>query len=252
MDSSELQLMLDFAQKFNALVDQRAKELIKSQPRDTFMSSEVNELAGAMSKAQGEYLPLFYNKTNPYERWEFNDLEAIIASARPALEKNGIFFTQLPIIEESGATIVYIRLIHSSGQWIECRSRVIPSKNNQHEFDSVLAFQKRASACSILGLAGKNDRVDDDAELDMRVIRTQSDKGTDINLAYDSDNSSYERISRDELAELEYELSEFPDMCTQILRKERLETLADLPKSRYRDTLNKTHEVKALRKGVKK
>lgn len=252
MDLHELNLLLDFTERFNDLVARRAQELLKSQPRETFMSQMVDQLATAMSKAQGEYLPLFFNKTNPYERWEFNDLEAIIAAVRPALEKNGIFFTQLPIVEESGATIVYTRLIHSSGQWIECRSRVIPSKNNQHEFDSVLAFQKRSSAYSILGIAGKNDRVDDDAEKDMNTVRTTSDKGLDINLKYDTTDASYDRISRDELSELEYELSEFPDMVKQILSRERIDTLADLPKSRYRDTLNKTHEIKALRKGIKK
>jgi len=141
MDSNELNLLLEFAKRFNELIEQRAQELVKSAPKDTFMSPAVDELAKAMSVAQGEYLPLFFNKTNPYERWEFNDLESIMSAVRPSLSKNGLFFTQLPCVEDAGATIVYTRLIHSSGQWIECRSRVIPSKNNQHEFDSVLMFQ---------------------------------------------------------------------------------------------------------------
>jgi len=256
MDSNELNLLLEFTKRFNELVEQKVQERIKSAPRETFMSVAVDELAKAMSIAQGEYLPLFFNQTNPYERWEYNDLESIIRAVRPALSKNGLFFTQLPCVEDSGATIVYTRLIHSTGQWIECRSRVIPAKNNQHEFDSVLAFQKRAAAYSILGIAGKNDRVDDDAEKDMATVRTQGDKGTDINLSHNSNynnkDASYARISRDQLAELEYVLSEFPDMVTQLLNKERIDTLADLPGSRYRVTLDETHRIIGLRKGVKK
>src|SRR5271157_1388445 len=145
MDSNEMALMLEFTKKFNELVDDRVQKALKSQPRERLQSESVNELAAAMSKAQGEYLPLIFNKTNPYERWEFNDLRAILDAVRPALTKNGLFFTQLPCVDESGATIIYTRLIHSSGQWIECRSRVIPSLNNQHEFDSVLTFQERAA-----------------------------------------------------------------------------------------------------------
>lgn len=255
MDSNEMQLMLDFASKLNKMVEDMSQIRVKSQPRTTFMSESIDELAKAMSIAQGEYLELFYNKTNPYERWEFNDLNSIITAVRPALTKNGIFFTQLPCVDESGATIVYTRLIHSSGQWIECRSRVIPSLNNQHEFDSVLTFQKRAAACSILGIAGANDRTDDDAEKDMHVLRTQENKGTDINYVYNSKtDASYERITREQLEELEYIISDsgFHDLVKQLLSRERIETLADLPKSRYYDTLKRTNEIIALRKGVKK
>lgn len=249
-----MSLMLEFAKKLNEMIDQGIKKAIKSQPRDTFQSESVNELASSMAKAQGEYMPLFFNKTNTYERWEYNDLNSILEAVRPALTKNEIFFTQLPCVDESGATIVYTRLIHSSGQWIECRSRVIPSLNNQHEFDSVLTFQKRAAACSILGLAGANDKTDDDAEKDMHVIRTKEDKGLDINYAYDNKGESYERITKEQLEELEYTIADsgFNDLVKALISRERIETLADLPKSRFYDTLSRTREIIALRKGIKK
>ncbi len=254
MDCHELDLLLQYSNKLHEIIEQRVQERLKSQPRDMFQSEQVNELAAAMSQAQGEYLPLVFNKTNPYERWEYNDLNSILAAVRPALTKNNVFFTQLPIVDSSGATIVYTRIIHSSGQWIECRSRVIPSLNNQHEFDSVLTFQKRAAACSILGIAGAGDKTDDDAEKDMQVIRTREYKGTDINYAYDTSNESYERITKEQLEELNYTIAEsgFNDLVKQILSKERIETLADLPKSRFHDTLNRTREIIALRKGLKK
>ncbi len=254
MDSYELKTFIEFTQAIDELVTKKAHELLKSQPRNTFQSESVNELAAAMSKAQGEYSKLFFNKTNPYERWEYNDLHSILEAVRPALSKNGLFFTQLPCVDDSGATIVYTRIIHNSGQWIECRSRVIPSLNNQHEFDSVLTFQKRAAACSILGIAGSGDRTDDDAEKDMRILRTKEDKGTDINYAYDTSGASYERITKEQLEELNYTISTsgFNDLVKQIIARERIETLADLPKSRYYDTLNRTREIIALREGIKK
>jgi hypothetical protein len=254
MDSHELDTLLKFSKELSELIDKRAQNIVKLQPQRKMCSEPMDELAKAMSLAQGEYLELIFNKTNPYERWEFNDLESVITAVRPALSKNGIFFTQLPCVDESGATIVYTRLIHSSGQWIECTSRVIPSLNNQHEFDSVLAFQKRAAALSILGLAGKNDRTDDDCERDMNVIRTRENKGLDINHTYTNTDASYERITREQLDELEYIISDsgFNDLVKQLLSRERIETLADLPKSRYFDTLKRTNEIIALRKGIKK
>lgn len=253
MDSNELTLLLEYSKELNKVIEQAIQKALKSLPVDRFQSESVNELADAMAKAQGEYLELVYNKTNPYERWEYNDLHSILNAVRPALTKNGLFFTQLPIVDDSGATILYTRIIHNSGQWIECRSRVIPSLNNQHEFDSVLTFQKRAAACSILGIAGKGDKTDDDAEKDMQTVRTKENKGTDINYSYDTSGSSYERISKEQLEELEYIISEsgFNDLVKQIYSKERIESLADLPKSRYYDTLKRTNEIIALRKGLK-
>jgi hypothetical protein len=104
-----------------------------------------------------------------------------------------------------------------------------------------------------LGIAGKNDRTDDDAEIAMRTVRNQSDKGVDINLTYDAaGDASCERISKDQLQELEYVLSEFPDMVTTLMKRERIQTLADLPRNKYRDTLDRSHEIVALRKGIKK
>lgn len=247
-------LMLEFAKKLNEMIDDRVQKALKSQPRDTFQSESVNELAAAMAKAQSEYLPLVYNKTNPYERWEYNDLRSILDAVRPALTKYGIFFTQLPCVDESGAFLLYSRLIHSSGQWVECRARIIPSLNDQHELDSVLTFQKRAAACSILGIAGSNDKTDDDAEYAMKTVRNQEQKGTDINYVYSKDDNSYERISKDQLEELEYVIAEsgFNDLVKQLLKGERIETLADLPRSRYFDSLKKCNEIIALRKGLKK
>jgi hypothetical protein len=88
----------------------------------------------------------------------------------------------------------------------------------------------------------------------MHVIRTTNDKGTDINYSYDNSGSSYERITKEQLEELEYIIAEsgFNELVTQLLSRERIETMADLPKSRYYDTLKRTNEIIALRKGVKR
>lgn len=247
-------LLLEFTKNLNAIVEDMVDKRLKLTSKEQFQSEQINELAAAMAQAQGEYRPLVFNKTNPYERWEYTDLDAILEAVRPALTKYQLYFTQLPCVDDTGATILFTRVIHSSGQWIGCKARVIPALNDQHSYDSVLTFQKRAAALSILGLAGKNDRTDDDAELDMRTIRHQEQKGTDINYVFQQDGSSYERISKEQLEELEYIISDsgFNDLVKQLLKSERIETLADLPKSRYYDSLKKTNEIIALRKGIKK
>lgn len=134
------------------------------QTDDSYSSEFINEFAVAFSKAQSEYSPVESNRQNPFFKSQYADLDAILRAVRTSLAKHGLAFYQFTKLSQ-GPTVLHTRLIHSSGQWIETRSRIIPPKNDQQSYGSTLSYQRRYSAMSILGITTSNEISDDDGEV---------------------------------------------------------------------------------------
>lgn len=217
-------------------------------PEGGYCSAELDQLFAALSVAQGEYETIGCNRENPYFKVRFADLDSILSAVRPALMKNKLTFLQQIRINEEGMTILHSILGHSSGQWIESRNRIIPSKNDPQTFGSTLSYLKRYAAVSLLGVTVSQDKDDDDAEKDMADSRQIFVKGG-LNTKYNPREESAETITKEQLEELEYELASHPDIATQILDGLRLQSLADLPKSKFLITINRIREIKRLREG---
>ena len=79
-------------------------------------SEQINELAAALAKAQSKITSAIKD-TEGYG-YSYAKLENVIEAVKPALNENGLSFTQL--IEESDPTSVKVTtlLLHSSGQYI--------------------------------------------------------------------------------------------------------------------------------------
>lgn len=249
MEVMNLEDLLKFVTHVNAMVDEKCKASLGSIKIDAYESAEVKEISAAFAKAQGEFPVIGMNRENPYFKSNYTDMDLIVRSIRPALYKNGLSFTQQIQMTEDGATMLHTRLRHSSGQWIESRNRVVPAKNDQQTYGSTLTYQKRYSLMALLGLTTSQDNTDDDAEIAMISSRDVIAKGPSIK--YNPKEQSFDTVSRDQLDELEYELSEVPDLAEEIMDKMKIQSLADLPKSKYQVSLQRIREIKEARKGVK-
>jgi len=223
------------------------KALAHKQP-DRYESVELNELYSALSKAQGEYKTVNYNRENPYFKNQYADLDAIMSSVRPALKNHGLSFMQQLRYNEEGQTILHSKLAHSSGQWMESRSRIIPVKNDPQTFGSTLTYQKRYAAMALLGITISNDRSDDDGEVAMVEARQVIAKGPSNK--YNPRHERNETITKEQLEELEYELSDYEDIAEEILEKMQLQSLADLPKDKYMPAITRVREIKRMREGL--
>ena len=218
---------------------------------DAYESVDTNEINAALSKAQGEFPELGPNRENPHWKSLYTDLHGILLFIRPILSKHGLAITQQTQIDSAGVTMLHTRLRHTSGQWIECRLRVIPVRNDPQGFGAALTYQKRYAVMSLLGITVGHDPLDDDAETEMDVVRNKQYKGTNINLSYDKKQQSVETITKEQLEEMEYELAEFPDIAEMIMEKMRIQTLADYPKSEYATGMRRIREIKLARKETK-
>lgn len=118
-------------------------------------SEQINEIAAALAKAQAEMTNPVFNKVNPHFKSKYADLSSVLNAVRPALAKNGIALMQMTGIEDSGM-VLYSRLTHTSGQWIESVYPVTNSGKHQ-EIAAALTYAKRLSLSAIAGVAGEED-----------------------------------------------------------------------------------------------
>lgn len=221
------------------------------KPSPAPYSSETTlELDAALAKAQGEYPQIGYNKENPYFKSGYATLDHIMVRIRPILAKNGISMIQQRRYSEDGEMMLHTILKHSSGQWIESRSRVLPPKNDMQTLGSTLSYLKRYDAMALLGVTVSEDPSDDDGEVAMIDARHVVAKGPSNK--YNPKQESSQVITKEQLEQLEYELAEVPDLAEEVMDKLHIQSLADLPKSKYQVTITRIREIKEMRAGRKK
>lgn len=124
-------------------------------------SENINELAAAVSKFQGEAL----NPTKDKKSYNYTyaDLASLLEVTRPLLQKNGLAVIQMPF-EEQGKIGIETLLTHESGQWIKGYLSVPPESAQKMSIaqssGSVITYLRRYSYAAVLGIA----QDDDDAQ----------------------------------------------------------------------------------------
>jgi hypothetical protein len=146
-------------------------------------SEQINEIAGALAKAQGEMEGAAKSAANPFFKSKYADLASVRDACMPALTKHGLSVVQFPrttyigtpeIIEvasRSGETRMVVkaitvvsmvtRLLHTSGQWMEDDgfSTMLPTADPQ-AVGSAATYLRRYTLSSSTSVAPE----DDDAE----------------------------------------------------------------------------------------
>lgn len=117
--------------------------------------TELNELAKALSAAQGEMENAKMNGTNPHFNSKFANLAAIREATLPALTKHGLAITQFTTYTDTGTLLLVTRLMHASGQYVEGEFPIAIGK--PQEMGSALTYAKRYSWSGITGVAADED-----------------------------------------------------------------------------------------------
>lgn len=120
-------------------------------------SENINELALALSKAQGQMESAKKDSTNPHFRSKYADLAAVVEAIKKPLTDNGLSYLQGFGWDEHGALIVHTRLLHSSGQWVESDLRVRPVKDDPQGVGSAVSYGRRYALQSLVGLTADDD-----------------------------------------------------------------------------------------------
>ena len=128
-------------------------------------SEQINELATALAKFQGECPVIAFDskvkvqtKTGGSYSFEYASLKAIKETCKPILLKNELAVSQL--VGQKQLTTI---LMHSSGQHIsDAMDLPIRDNMNPQEIGSVITYMKRYSYSAVLGLVSDED---DDANI---------------------------------------------------------------------------------------
>lgn len=208
-------------------------------------SESLKELFTALAKAQAEMKAAGLNSENPYFKSKYADLEEIVTASRPALSKNGLSVIQQILPNDDGQNILHTILAHNSGEWIESRMRILPSKPDVQSLASYITYIRRYSYAAIVGVVVGGE--DDDGERDVATQRETFAKGVALNTKYNPREESYEPLTKEQLDEINYELSEYPDIAQQVLDGLKIQNLADIPKSKYSVSVRRIREIKAAR-----
>ena len=122
-------------------------------------SSEIKELASALSKAQGKITGALKDSANTFFKSNYADLSSVWDACREHLSANGLAVVQVNGNEAERVTLT-TTIIHSSGQWIRGTCSAKPAKDDAQGIGSVITYLRRYGLAAIVGVA----QVDDDGE----------------------------------------------------------------------------------------
>ena len=120
-------------------------------------SEQINDIAEALSKAQGMMSGAKKGSNNPFFKSKYSDLASVIEAISEPFATNGLSFIQSPGYTE-GRVSVTTRIMHASGQWLEGVIELPVGKNDAQGFGSAVTYAKRYG---LQGMAGVPS-VDDD------------------------------------------------------------------------------------------
>jgi ERF superfamily protein len=143
-------------------------------------SDEINEIAAALAKAQGEFPKIAKNKVADAKgvskrtgqaysiKYAYADIADVLAAILPVLSKHSIALVQPTAIDDRGMTI-HTRIIHSSGQWMGSVYPVCAINGDHQIMGSAITYARRYAACSLIGVAADDDLDGEDTKDDTRA-----------------------------------------------------------------------------------
>lgn len=139
-------------------------------------SEQINEIATALAKAQGELKPAVKDAVNPAYRSKYADLASVWAACHEAFPKHGIAIVQ-DLRAEDGCVSVITRLAHASGQWMEFGPFHVPlAKQDAHGVGSAATYAKRYALCAAVGVSADEDDDGNAAVGETPAPRSQTKK----------------------------------------------------------------------------
>jgi ERF superfamily len=134
-------------------------------------SDTLAKLADALAKAQAAMKPAPLNAVNPHFKSRYADLSSVREAAVPALTPHGLSVTQATGFDERGSFMLFTRLLHVSGEWLESSYPLPMDPGRPQALGSALTYARRYSLSAIIGLAADED---DDATEAVKQAESKS------------------------------------------------------------------------------
>jgi hypothetical protein len=183
--------------------------------------SEINELAGALAKAQAEIQNPKFDSVNPHFKNKFASLAAVRNAIVPVFAKHGLSVLQNLTTTADHCIACETILLHSSGQSMRFGPLPMPaSKPDAQGYGSAATYARRYSLLGVAGVAGEPD---DDGNAAVAS----------------SSNGATEYVSEKQAADLKALIEEVGETEDRFIRWARIQTLGKLPASAYQNAVKK-------------
>jgi hypothetical protein len=129
-------------------------------------SESLDEIASALSKAQGEFEAVDKTAANPFFKSKFAPLPEVVKAAAPILTKHGLSVWQGPDSRDDTQEVLWTVVMHGgSGQYIGSAMQLRPIKGDPQAQGSAISYGRRYAYMAALGLVADED---DDGEKAMQ------------------------------------------------------------------------------------
>jgi len=182
-------------------------------------SENINELATALSLAQGE-LPVLEKKSKAYN-YNYADLAETLQAIQEPLKKNSLSITHQMVARE-GTDVLVTKIIHSSGQWMSTQMPLIyrseGKTNVMQALGSAITYAKRYSIGCLLNLAADKEIDDDGAKAGSLSV---------------SERVKLPSLLPEQVEIIEEYLGEFPESKKDLLSRFGVKEVTEIPYDKY-------------------
>jgi hypothetical protein len=204
-----------------------------------YQSEQINELATALSKFQGELPTVGKNKTVKIVTkagrtisFSYAELSAILSAIKNPLSKHGLSVSQ--DFQRDGERYHIVTLLfHSSGQWLKSELPLNVHAADIKDLGSQITYSRRYALTSMLGICADDD---DEETLEGNVITAPAKQVTPPKPVY---------ISRDDALALKEKIGaceeSFQKNIYDFLRGLDIHSLDRLPIDRYDQILRRVN-----------
>jgi len=119
------------------------------------MSDTIDQLAAALSIAQGQIEDATKSSKNDFYKSKYADLASVRAAVRQPFADNGLSVVQFPRTVPGGVEVETM-LLHSSGEFM-AETLFMPVKHEPHPIGSGISYARRYALMSIANLAADDD-----------------------------------------------------------------------------------------------
>lgn len=198
-------------------------------------SEVINELATALSKAQGEMQAAIKDKINPFFKSSYADLGSVWDAARPVLSKYGLCIMQTTEMNPDGSKIIMVTtLAHTSGQWMKSYLPLNPSKNDSQGIGAAITYLRRYSLSAIVGVVCDED--DDGETISGRGKQNHTQPPIQASSLQKEKQEAHERVGKPQIIALTTLMNNLDEESSKsfhdwIKKTFNAESVQDIPKS---------------------
>jgi hypothetical protein len=145
-------------------------------------SDQINELAAALAKAQGEILNAKRDSENPHFKSKYADLGSVWDAIRAALTKHGLSVVQSPRLITTSEKIWFVEietsLLHGSGQFLSDVLAVPLASPTAQGLGSATTYARRYSLAAFAGVAAAGEDDDGNAASEPPALKPRDELET--------------------------------------------------------------------------